>query len=155
MNLMARQPIFSSLLSCGLGMMMGLSISCTQRSSPLLISPEVPYGPIVWSPEESQQDIALKTLRQTPEASFHLIRLKGTERPHVHDHHDLTVFVLSGKARVHFATRSVEVGPLDIIEIPRGHMHWAENISPGPSVVYVIFTPPFDGKDHRLIETPT
>lgn len=105
-----------------------------------------------WTADELSRDIAVKTLRTTPEASFHLIRLKGAEPPHVHDRHDLTVFILSGTSVVHFKDRAVSIEPGELIDIPRGVWHWAENLGQDPTHAYAVFTPPFDGKDRRLEE---
>ena len=103
-----------------------------------------------WTADELSRDIVVKTLRTTPEASFHLIRLKGAEPPHVHDRHDLTVFIFSGTSVVHFKDRAVSIRPGELIDIPRGVWHWAENIGQDPTHAYAVFTPPFDGKDRRL-----
>ena len=52
-------------------------------------------GPNVqWSQEDLTREVSVKHLGTTAEASFHFIRLQGAEQPHIHDRHDLTVFVL-------------------------------------------------------------
>lgn len=33
-------------------------------------------------------------------------------------------------------------------------VHWAENVGPGPSVAYIVFSPAFDGKDRRFVDEP-
>ena len=112
-------------------------------------------GPNVqWSPDELARDVAVKKLGGTAEASFHFVHLKGAEPPHVHDRHDLTVFIFSGTSIVHFQDCTVSMGPGDLIDIPRGIWHWAENLGKDPTQAYAIFTPPFDGKDRRLEERP-
>jgi mannose-6-phosphate isomerase-like protein (cupin superfamily) len=105
-----------------------------------------------WTEDELSRNAAVKTLRTTAEASFHLIRLKGAEPPHVHDRHDLTVFIFSGTSVVHFKDRAVSISQGELIDIPRGVWHWAENIGQDPTHAYAVFTPPFDGKDRRLEE---
>ena len=75
--------------------------------------------------------------------------MRGQEFPHFHDHHDLSVSVLSGKGIVHFKDHDVVITPGDVIFIPRGTFHWAENTDPDASVVFAVFSPPFDGKDKR------
>ena len=107
-----------------------------------------------WTPDELSRDVAVKNLGATPEASFHFVRLKGAEKPHFHDRHDLTVFIFSGLSRVHFKDRTVIMGPGHLIEIPRGAWHWAENLGQEPTQAYAIFIPPFDGKDRRLQGQP-
>jgi len=104
-----------------------------------------------WTEEEKARDVALRTLKVTKEASFHLVRVRTGEKPHVHDSHDGTVFVLSGRFLVYLGDLTVTVGPGDVLEIPRGVVHWAENIHPDASEAYVIFTPPYDEKDWRPV----
>lgn len=109
---------------------------------------------VQWSPDERARDVAVKTLGATAQASFHFVHLKGAEPLHVHDRHDLTIFIFSGTSTVHFKDYTVSMSPGDLIEIPRGVWHWAENIGQDPTQAYAIFTPPFDGKDRRLEEHP-
>ena len=91
-------------------------------------------------------------IRQTPEASHHWIRLSGPEKPHIHKTHDLTVVVVEGEANVHFQKQTYRVVPGDVIFIPRGAVHWAQNRTPDGAVVYAVFTPPSDGKDYLQVD---
>jgi mannose-6-phosphate isomerase-like protein (cupin superfamily) len=106
-----------------------------------------PVDPL-WSEAEQAKPIAVRRLRSTAEISISLIRLAGAEQPHIHKDHDLVVVLLSGQARLHLGNRTVDVRPGDVMEIPRGVVHWAENTGPGASEVYAIFSPPFDGRDN-------
>ena len=94
----------------------------------------------------------MKTLYRGDDSSAHLIRLKGRELPHYHDQHDLNVSLLSGKCIIHFIDHAVTMLPGDVVFIPQGSYHWAENIDPLASVVFAVFAPAFDGKDKRLAE---
>ncbi len=107
---------------------------------------------ITWSEEEMAKDIAVRMLDRTENVSTHVIRLQGSESPHFHDKHDLSVTFISGDGAIHFQDRTVYLTPGDIIFIPKGTYHWAENRGEGPSLVYAIFSPPFDGKDRRRAE---
>lgn len=114
-------------------------------------------GPIPapeWSAEEQGKEVALKTLRGAGDSSHHLVRLAKAEKPHVHDRSDLAVFVLSGPVRMHLGDRVFPVGPGDVVDIPKGTPHWAENAGDGPSFAYVVFSPAFDGKDRRFLDAP-
>lgn len=102
---------------------------------------------INWSAEDLQKPIAVRFLRKTPQASFHIIRLKGAEKPHRHVVHDLSVFMISGRARVHLGKLTYEMRAGDVAEIPQGTLHWAESLASEGSEVYAVFTPPYDGKD--------
>ena len=104
-----------------------------------------------WTAKEKRLPLARRLIRRTDEASFHLLRIRESEVPHVHDEHDLTVTVLSGRSRIHFKTRSVLLRRGDIVHVPRGEMHWAEVLGDGPLEVHAVFTPPLDGKDFRKV----
>ncbi|MCG8556934.1 MAG: cupin domain-containing protein [Proteobacteria bacterium] len=108
--------------------------------------------PIRWTKNEQARELAIRTLRNTGQSSHHVVRLNGAEKPHVHDYHDLTVFVLSGKVNMHLGEHvsSVETG--DVIDIPAGQAHWAENAQRAASEAYVVFVPGFDGKDRRPLK---
>src|ERR1041385_1298084 len=126
--------------------------SATSLAARKIVTPDGVVPDFVWSDEERAKDVALKTLRQTDAASYHVVRLLRAEKPHVHDRSDLSVFVLSGAVNMHFADRVVPVGPGDVVAVPQGAAHWAENVSPEPSFAYVVFTPAFDGKDRRFVD---
>lgn len=117
----------------------------------LRITPDKTWAGADWNEEEKTREVAVRNLWQTSEASAHRIRLVTAEKPHVHDHHDLTVFVLKGRARVFLDGRFVIAQAGDVVEIPRGTLHWARNLEKWPSEVYAVFTPAYDGKDMRIV----
>ena len=133
------------LLICAL-LSVGCSSSSSARGRVITTLPD-PIDPL-WTPAELEKQIAVRRLRATAEISVNLIRLAGAEQPHIHKDHDLVVVLLSGQARLHLGNRTVDVRPGDVMEIPRGVVHWAENTGPGASEVYAIFSPPFDGRDN-------
>jgi quercetin dioxygenase-like cupin family protein len=104
-----------------------------------------------WTAAEAEQDIAVRHLRRTETASHHVVRLSGDERPHIHAKSDLTVTVLSGQVRMNLGSQVVKVGPGQVIDIPRGTPHFAENISLDPSEAYMIFSPPFQKADNQPV----
>lgn len=128
--------------------MLGALTACS-RPSWQLVRPETTIPSIEWSPEEEKLDYAIHNMGGTQEASYHVVRVRTTEGPHFHDRHDLVVSITRGKIRVHLGERTVIAKVGDIIEIPRGTLHWVENLSDPASEAYAIFTPPFDGKDRR------
>lgn len=135
------------LFLCFCGILSGAS--CNSGSKITVIGHEGPMGPIAWSNLDREKIV--KTIHKTIEASHHLLRLQTSENPHIHDHHDLTAIMIQGMGRIHFADHSQEMKPGDMVYIPRGTYHWAENLDPEASEMYVIFTPAFDGKDRRFI----
>ena len=128
-----------------------LFTSCQSAHLHKIIAPEKLITQEHWSQEELSRDISIHTLKTTPEASYHLILLHGFEKPHTHNEHDLVVFVLKGKSQVVMADKTFEVKAGDVVEIPRGVVHWAKNLDPVATEVYAVFTPPFDGKDHQVV----
>ena len=48
-------------------------------------------------PLAADQDIRADEVSRTASASYHLVQVRGSERPHRHAAHDLTVFVLRGR----------------------------------------------------------
>lgn len=129
---------------------MGTS-SVTANDSPGSVLTPAGRLPTTWTAAERGQPIAIRTLRTTEQASFHLVHAVGAEEPHYHDRTDLTVFVLSGEVDVHLGERTQRARVGDVIEIPKGTKHWVANAGAGPSLSYVVFSPPFDGKDRRFV----
>jgi quercetin dioxygenase-like cupin family protein len=119
--------------------------------SPEIVTPDGVRG-ISWTQDEMRQDVAVRTVSRLPQASAHLVRLAGSEKPHFHDRTDLIAFVLEGRVRAHLENRVVEAHAGDVVEIPRGTLHWMENADAQPSLAYVVFTPAFDGNDRRFDE---
>jgi mannose-6-phosphate isomerase-like protein (cupin superfamily) len=120
----------------------------------VVVGPGGPLPAVTWTDEELGKDVAIKTVRQSDGASYHVVRLFKAEKPHIHDRSDLIVVVLSGHVNMHFRDRVVPVGPGQIIDIPKGEPHWAENAAAEPSFAYVVFAPAFDGKDRRPVDEP-
>jgi len=82
-------------------------------------------------------------LTHTKFSSSHLIRVRGAEKPHFHDHHDLTVTIVSGKSIIHFWNHEVLLEEGDVVSIPKSEA----------TVVFATFSPPYRGKDKRLAKS--
>lgn len=122
--------------------------ACTPTTRGRVLSPQQDLADPAWTPAEVAKPIAVRRLHATTETSTSLIRLAGAEQPHIHQDHDLVVVLLRGSARLHLASRVIDVHPGDVMEIPRGVVHWAENTGADASEVYAIFSPPYDGRDN-------
>jgi mannose-6-phosphate isomerase-like protein (cupin superfamily) len=127
-------------------------VACQVNGGAKLVFPDKSYQDIEWTEDELARDISIRNLYRGTDASAHLIRLQGNEFPHYHDHHDLNVTLLSGKSIIHFHDHEVSLLPGDVIFIPKGKFHWAENVDPLASVVFAVFSPAFDGQDRRKAE---
>ena len=113
-----------------------------------VVTPDNVTAQVAWTPEELAKPIAVRRLHATAEISVSLIRLKDAEKPHIHQPHDLGVVMLAGGGVLHLGDRAIPVKPGDVMEIPRGTVHWAENTDPAGSEVYALFSPPYDGLDN-------
>lgn len=104
---------------------------------------------VSWTHDDRMKDIAVHHLRRTETASHHLVRLSGSEVPHTHEKSDLTVTVLSGRVLMHLGGHVLTVGPGQVIDVPRGTPHFAENLSSSASEAYTVFSPPLDPGDNH------
>lgn len=120
-----------------------------------VITPNVVYEGINWTNEERLQDVAVRSIRVTRNASYHMICLNTAEKPHVHDQHDMVVTMLSGSAKLHLNLKTYDLNPGDVVEVPRGTLHWVENTGGKlPAEAFAVFTPPYQGKDIRFVNVP-
>jgi quercetin dioxygenase-like cupin family protein len=128
----------------------GFLASC-QTSRWSVISKNANLTKVEWTQEELKQEVIVRNLEITPHASHHIIRLNKNERPHIHETHDLVVFVLEGEALFHLEDNKViPVRKGDVISVPRGVSHWAELIQERPVVGYAVFTPALEGPDTKF-----
>jgi len=94
------------------------------------------------------ENIKITKLGQGPGASHHVVQIRDRESPHLHNAHDGTVIVVRGRGYLVMDTRRITLTAGDIAHIPRGVPHYYVNTDLEPTVAFVIFAPPFDGKDN-------
>ncbi len=123
-------------------------LGCSHHAK--VVFPNKGYQDVTWSEKEKAKEIAIRHLDRNEYSSTHLIRLKGSEPPHFHDTHNLNVTVLSGESIIHFQNHEVLLKQGDVVSIPKGVYHWAENIDSEASVVFATFSPAYSGKDMHL-----
>lgn len=119
-----------------------------------IITPEGPLTEPVWTEEEKLSPLSKKKIGSTPESARFWIRLLKAEEPHIHRFQDVTVVMVQGQARLHFQKASYSLDPGDIAVVPRGEVHWAENVGPEAALVYAIFTPDLAQKDYEAVPWP-
>jgi quercetin dioxygenase-like cupin family protein len=85
-------------------------------------------------------------------ASYHVVQVLGSERPHRHLTHDLTVFVLRGRGVLTRGGRATPLESGDAAVVPRGEPHWFASAGAFPAVALVVFTPPLDAPDAVPLE---
>lgn len=101
---------------------------------------ENPLGPA--------ENIKVTTLGQGPGASHHLVQIRDREVPHIHKNHDGTVILMRGKGYLVLDKQRVELAAGDTVHIHRGVVHYFVNTGSEPALAFVVFSPPFDGKDN-------
>lgn len=85
-------------------------------------------------------------------ASYHLVQIRGAEKPHAHEFHDLAVFLQSGVGTMFLGKQSFKVKAGSVIFIPHGTPHYFVNMGESPAVAIVVFSPAYDGKDSVPVE---
>jgi mannose-6-phosphate isomerase-like protein (cupin superfamily) len=64
------------------------------------------------------------------------------------------VVMVKGRGYLMMDNRRIDLSAGDIVYIPRGAVHYFVNTAAEPAVAFVIFAPPFDGKDTVPVEKP-
>ncbi len=99
------------------------------------------------APLAPQEDFRVVELGRDTATSHHLVAIRGAEKPHRHDRHDLFVVVVRGHGTMRIGDAALPVGEHSVLYVPRGTVHAFANESGGPALAYVLYTPPFDGVD--------
>lgn len=152
--------IFSkkSLRFCGLILSLGLFGCVSNRPSLYHITE---FGKIeqktlerlLWENSLSPgQTIMNRVLLTTDSASYHLVQIQGSEKPHKYESHDMAIFIQSGSGLMVMGKGSFKAGPGSIIFVPHDTPHYFTSAGNGPAVAIVVFTPPYDGKDQVPVD---
>jgi quercetin dioxygenase-like cupin family protein len=89
---------------------------------------------------------------RTDGASYHIVQVHGSEKPHRHETHDLTVFILRGHGVLTRAAGRTPLQQGDAVVVPRGEPHWWASEGAFPAVTLVVFSPPLDAPDAVPVE---
>jgi len=106
------------------------------------------------NPLGASENIKITTLGQGQGVSHHLVQVRDREKPHIHKIHDGTVVMVKGRGYLMLENRRIDLSAGDIVYIPRNAVHYFVNTAGEPSVAFVVFYPPFDGKDTVPVEKP-
>lgn len=99
------------------------------------------------NPLGAGENIKITTLGKGEGVSHHLVQVRDREEPHIHKIHDGTVVMMKGRGYLMLENRRIDLSTGDIVYIPRGAVHYFVNTATEPAVAFVVFSPPFDGKD--------
>ncbi len=117
-----------------------------KQIDPAKVVQENPLGP--------QENIKMTTVGQGPSVSHHIIQIRDREAPHLHKSHDGTVVMISGRGYLMMSDKKIALAPGDVVYIPRSAAHYYVNTGIEPTVAFVVFSPPFDGKDIVPVKAP-
>jgi quercetin dioxygenase-like cupin family protein len=109
---------------------------------------------IAENPLGVSENIKITTLDQAQSVSHHIVQVRDREAPHKHKIHDGTVIVMKGRGYLMMENRRMNLSVGDVIYIPRDVVHYYVNSAAEPTVAFVIFSPPFDGKDYVPVTAP-
>jgi len=109
---------------------------------------------IAENPLPPGENIKVVTLGQGAAASHHVVQVRDREAPHLHQTHDGTVTMLKGEGFLMLEQRRIDLKVGDVVYIPRGAVHYFTNTAGEPTVAFVTYAPPFDGKDTVAVKTP-
>ena len=98
------------------------------------------------------QNIRADEVGRTATASYHVVQVRGSETPHRHVAHDLTVFVLRGRGTLARGPEHLELAAGDAAVVPRGQPHRFANGGHGSAVALVVFVPPLDAPDSEAAD---
>ena len=126
--------------------------SCGGGGRSQIFTPGIDKRTVEWTTEEQKQIFSFKKLHSAAGTSTHAMRLAGRSDSRVHDHHDMTVVLLAGRADIRLAGKWHTASAGDIVVIPRGSIYELDQLGSEPVECYVIYYPPYDGKDLRYIK---
>lgn len=108
-----------------------------------------------WSEQEKGANTVMRNLRQSQEASFHVLRVR-TELPlRKHQASDLVLVVVAGQVELRLGDRSIPSAPGDVVEVPRDVPYAAINKGKDAAVLYAVFTPGFNPDDVKTVSEPS
>lgn len=98
--------------------------------------------------------VAVIDLGRTAWVSHHLAVVRDAETPHYHRFHDLTVTVLRGQGTMDIDGKKFPLEAGDVVHVNRGLRHYFRNTGQEPAAAFVVYSPPYDGRDTVTAEVP-
>lgn len=117
-----------------------------RQINPAKVAADNPLGP--------NESIKMTTVGQGQGVSHHIVQIRDRESPHLHKAHDGTVVMISGRGYLMMSDKRIDLSAGDIVYIPRGAAHFYVNTGIEPTIAFVVFSPPFDGKDNIPVKVP-
>ena len=101
--------------------------------------------------KQSFDNVKLETIARNKLSTHHIVIVKKEEPLHIHASHDGWAICLKGKGEFVIGDKKFAIHPGSSVYIPRGVPHKAIRRGREPIAAFVIFTPPYDGKDTVLV----
>lgn len=139
-----------TLTFCALAWLLSACMTPDSRAAGTIISPResVQSG---WSEQEKAANSVMRNLRESEEASFHVLRVR-TELPlRKHLRSDLVLVVVAGKVELRLGDRAIPSAPGDVVEVPREVPYAIQNRGREAAVLYAVYTPGFDADDVKTV----
>jgi len=111
--------------------------------------------PSAWTDQEKTKDSVIRNLRESPEASFHVLRVQGELSLRIHRSSDLVLMVVAGQVELRLGDRTIPSAPGDVVEVPREVPYAIVNRGKEAAVLYAVYTPGFNPDDVKTISEPT
>jgi mannose-6-phosphate isomerase-like protein (cupin superfamily) len=108
-----------------------------------------------WSGQEKAAGSVMRNLRQSQEASFHVLRVQGELPLRKHLKSDLVLVVVAGQVQLRLGDRTIPSAPGDVVEVPRDVPYAVINKGRDAAVLYLVYTPGFDPDDVKTVSEAT
>lgn len=129
--------------------LIGCMTPATRKAGTIISSDETASAP--WTDQEKRASTVVRNLRQSSEASFHVLRV-GTELSYrKHMNSDLVLMVVAGQVELRLGDRTIPSAPGDVVEVPREVPYAIINVGSSAAVLYAIYTPAFNPEDVKTI----
>ena len=97
--------------------------------------------------KQNFDNIKMVTIAKNKLSTHHLVVIKKEEPLHIHAAHDGWAICLKGEGEFILGDKRFLIHPGSSVYIPRGVPHKAIRRGREPIAAFVIFTPPYNGKD--------
>jgi mannose-6-phosphate isomerase-like protein (cupin superfamily) len=105
-------------------------------------------------PIDPAKGVAVTEILRGEQASVNVWQVTDTMAAHLHREHEEIIVVRSGRARARIGDRDVDLGPGDVLLVPKNTVHAARAIGEEPFVGVSVFAPAFDGRDRVPAPAP-
>lgn len=137
------------------GLTLSACVTGAPRAAGVVVSPADAASTTQWSDDERNAEVVMRNLRQSDEASFHLLRVRTALPPRKHEKSDMVLMVVAGQLELSLGDRRLPGAPGDVIEVPRGVPYGVKSKGDKPGVLYVVYTPAFNVDDVRKVAEST